>query len=378
MSNALAVIQERLSSKEVTNRLAVSLGLSPDDEKAQTQAFKYASSVIAEIAKTQGNEKNDLTKCTPDSICRAVVDAAQFRISVDGRKLAYLEARWNKDKKALEAGLQISTNGLVYKIAEQYPDVTIQADAVFEGDTLKIKVVDGVKDYDLIVDNPFCTDIAKLQGVVVKLSYTMSGKKHQDVQVVPKQDLLKMKAASKTSVWDSWPIERMKTAAIKRVCKWHFKAVIGLQDMIDYDNRENYDLAKIEHASPVRKNIVDNLSAAIEGKPIVEDEPMMVEHVEEAAVVAEPEPEIIAQPEPEIVVTDYALTKKAGTSYYPDVAQWEAANRDVLKGLKSLDHFAKFMQINYDHWTKVREKHPDVLNALDNYVSVLQQKIQGA
>ena len=109
MSNQLAVIEQQLTSKDVTNRLAVALGLDPADEKAQTEAFKFASSVLAEVKKSEGAQYGDLTKCTPGSICQAMIDAANFRIAIDGRKLAHLESRWDSNLKGNVASLQIDT-----------------------------------------------------------------------------------------------------------------------------------------------------------------------------------------------------------------------------------------------------------------------------
>lgn len=273
--NALAVIEEKLTSKEVTQRLAVTLNLDPQDEKAQKEAYKYASSVLAEVKKTQGAEYGDLTKCTPDSICMSMIDAAQFRIAIDGRKLAHLESRWDKNVKANVATLQIDTNGFVAKIKEQYPDAVFSITPVFQGDSLKISGTDGQKTFTHESKDPFA-GVDKLTGIVVSITYTnQGGEKIRDVQTISAADLKAIQAKGKGLAWRDFTLERMKTAALKRACKWHFRQNTTLDLLIDYDNKQNYDLTA--PAAPVRKTIVDNINASVSGESdggeLVEDEP---------------------------------------------------------------------------------------------------------
>jgi hypothetical protein len=50
----------------------------------------------------------------------------------------------------------------------------------------------------------------------------------------------------------------MKTAAIKRACKWHFRKVTSLKEIIHYD-----DQITIEKAVSNSPNVVDNLNEQI-------------------------------------------------------------------------------------------------------------------
>ncbi len=256
MSN-LTVIKEQLTSVDVTNRLSMALNLDPNDEKAKNEAYKYASSALAEIAKTQGAEYGDLTKCTIDSLCRVVVDAAQFQIAIDGRKLAHIESRYDKNIKANVATLQIDTNGFVAKIKAQFPDAQFRTIPIFEGDTFNVKGTADVQDFDFVQKDPF-PDFSKLRGIVAIISYTDGDKFYRSIKLVPKADLEKMRAKSKSHAWNDFTLERMETAALKRAAKWHFRQITVLQEMMAYDSRENFDLR--QPASPVRPSIVDNIN----------------------------------------------------------------------------------------------------------------------
>jgi recombinational DNA repair protein RecT len=256
--NALTIIEQRLTSQEVTNRLTTALGLKAGDENAQQEAFRYASSVLAEIRKTAGDPKRDLTVCSPDSICQAMIDAAQFKIAIDGRQQAHIVKFGNT------AQLQIGFRGYIAKIAEKYQDADFTAEAIFEGDTLAMSDDGGFQSYKLTRKDVFASGWDKLQGVLVRISYSKGGERFQKITAVSKSDLDKIRKVAKTDyIWAQWPIEKAKAAAIKRASKIQFADVMGLQELARYDNELNYDLSKQE-AAPVRKSIVDNINAGIE------------------------------------------------------------------------------------------------------------------
>lgn len=250
-SNQLVTIEKELTSPAVTNKLIVALDLRPEDEAAQREAYKFASSVLAEVKRSEGDDYGDLTKCTPDSIVMAMIDAATYKVAIDGRKLAHLEKRGNK------AILQIDTNGFVAKIKERYPDFEHTVTAVFQGDERSISGKDGKKTYTHTTKDPFAGP-DKLEGFLVWISYTNhGGEKVSDVHTVSKAEMLVIQSKGKGTAWKTFPLERMKTAALKRACKWHFRQDATLQKMVDYDNQNNFDL---QAATPVRKTIVDNIN----------------------------------------------------------------------------------------------------------------------
>ncbi len=267
MSN-LPAIQQTLNSKIALENLRMAIGKNADMEEAK----EYAAGVLNEIRRSEGNEYGDLTVCSPDSIVHAMLDAAKFKVKIDGRKLAHLEVRYNKNRKCSEASLMIDTNGFVFKIAEQYPDVVFSDVTIFEGDEFEIVEKDGLSEWIYKSKNPF-QSLDKLIGIAVKISYTENGTRIQTVEPISKAELLVMQSKGKGTAWKEFPLERMRTAAIKRACKWHFRKITGLVDIIDYDNQRTIDMQK--PAQPEKPNIIDNLNAALIPAPteVIEQKP---------------------------------------------------------------------------------------------------------
>ncbi len=286
MSNALALITEKLTGKEMSKQLTVALDISPDDEAGQREAFKYAQSVISEIAKTQGAEYGDLTKCTPDSICRAVIDAAQFKVQIDGRKFAHLESRYDKAVKGQVATLQIDTNGFIAKIKEAHPDAEFKIQVVYKGDTSSIKAENGLQSFTYKSNNPF-GKLEDLEGIIVQISYTNGGRMTSTVETISRADLNTIASKGKGLAWKDFTIERMKTAALKRAAKWHFRQNALLQKIIDYDNK-NFELSH-QPASETRPTIIDNINESVKPKVETEPEPDEDEIIDVEVIKDEPE-----------------------------------------------------------------------------------------
>jgi hypothetical protein len=283
MSTALQKIEDTLTDQNTQVQLAQAMNLNPNDEQAIQRAYHHAASVIQEIQKTQGQQHGDLTKCTVDSIKQAVIDAAQFQISIDGRKLAHLESRWDKQVGAQVASLQIDTNGLIAKIKEHHPDASFIIQPVFQDDYIKVYGRDGDMSFEYESHNPF-GGADKLQGIVVQIQYGNVS----DVQTISVEDLRNIASKAKGSfAWKDFPLERMKTAALKRAAKWHFRQNTTIQAIVDYDNRQ-YELNK--PASTRKSSVIENINSEVSGESEAEPEPV------EGPEVIEHEPE----PEPQI------------------------------------------------------------------------------
>jgi recombinational DNA repair protein RecT len=293
MSNQLAVIEKKLTSPDVTNKLALALNLNPQDENAKNQAYKYASSVLAEVAKTAGDSKKDLTVCQPDSIVQAMIDAAQYQLAIDGRQLAHLV------KYGTRASFMPGYRAYLYKIKQHYPDADFTIECIFEGDDVKIWAEDGTQHFTLKKNSdPFDQSIQKFKGVLFAVNYTDNGRLVQKVMAVPKERIARArKAAKQDYIWTSDFFEKAKAAAIKNACKVLFTSLQGLQDMAQADNENNYDVSRQE-AAPTRKSIVDNINAELSTKPeqpdvidieIVDSEPQepdVSEYIEAGAIAA--------------------------------------------------------------------------------------------
>lgn len=265
MTNKLALIENKLTSSEATNRLTLALGLEPTDEKARNEAFRYASSVLAEVARTQGDDKKDLTVCTPDSIYQSMIDAASFRIPIDGRQLAHLV------KYGAKASFQPGYRAYIFKIKEHYPDADFTVTPLYEGDVVKISDQDGAQTYSIDYGSIFRDGEKDFNGVLVAVSYTDNGRLIKKVRVVPKERIQRARNAAKQDfVWKSDFIEKAKAAAIKAACKLMFTSIQGLQEIANYDNQNHFDVNKQE-AAPVRKSIVDNINQSLSPPDTVQE-----------------------------------------------------------------------------------------------------------
>ncbi len=258
MSN-LPALERILTANDTIEKIIMEASL-PKDEEAKKKVMSHALSILTELQRIERTtDKAKLGKtpvtATPESIKHCMLMAVKFGLPIDNRNLAYLDKRGN------EALYRFGVNGFIYKIKEYYPDFQIDALPFFEGDVITIK--NGKIDYEL--KNPFCSDYAKLQGFLVTMSYTDSGRIVDRFEVVTKKDLNNMKAASSASfVWKSWDIERPKTAAIKRAAKRLFNNHAALQEMIAYDNKF-YNLSKIE-SNVGKPSAIKNIEAVIKSQ----------------------------------------------------------------------------------------------------------------
>lgn len=353
--NTLPAIQQALTNDDAIKEVILYQGGDISNEKDYERGKKAALSIYREIERSAGTQF-DLTKCELHSLRGCMMDAANFKLEIDNRKLAYIDARYDKNKGCMVANLAINANGFVAKIKERYPDAQFSSQPIFEGDKFKITGSADHKDYTYESTDPFA-DESKLKGVVISISYTNAkGKWIQDVQVVNRKDLLAMKAQSKSAAWNTYTIERMKTAAIKRAAKWHFRQDATLQELIEYDNKVSYDMEQTvpDQSSHHRSKIIDNLNnnAAAHREPSQE---------------AQMEPEVQSQPEQEqtppesaygdIIDAEYTETPR-DDSRYQELCQLgqQAANAgfDIYKefAMNLSDQDKDLVRQHHQEWTQ--------------------------
>ena len=256
-----AKIDNFLKTKEVTGKLKLALG-------DQEEAYKYIGSVLSEIQKSMSDPKKDLSLCTPDSIGRAIVDAASFKLPIDGRGYAHLV------KYGTTATFQVGYKGLIAKISEVYQNVNFTAEIVFKDDELSISDVDGYQAYTHKKKNPFESNQANMIGVLAVLQYENHGKKYQKIVTMPKSEVDQIrKTAKQDYIWSAWYYEKAKVAALKRLCKINFATVMGLQELIAFDNNENHSVEAKPVANDINKIIENELEAEyIDVTPMYEEE----------------------------------------------------------------------------------------------------------
>lgn len=264
-------IENQLRAKANTARLSLALGYDGKSEEGKNEAFKYISSVLQEIKKTEtrsGESESkklakDLTFCTVDSIIQAIIDAAKFRLPIDGRKLAYL-VKYNDC-----AQFQPGYKGFVFKIAEYFKDVDFTAEPVFENDELTLSDKGGFQTYTHIRMNPFQTDQSKMVGMITCLSYTTEAGRHSKIATLPKSEIDQIrKAAKQDFIWKDWFFEKAKAAGLKRLCKTNFITALALQELIQYDNEHHFDMDATPNGdkiTPASSGV--ELSKLLEHKP---------------------------------------------------------------------------------------------------------------
>jgi phage RecT family recombinase len=273
MSN-LPAIREQLKSDATNNLLVRALGYSDvNDTRAVAEAKRYASSVLTTI-----DSDPKLQDLEPKSIVLSMIDAAKFKLEIDGRKLAYIVPYGGK------ATMQISYKGFAAKLKEHYPDMDYTVGMVYEKDVFNLKDNDGYQEYQHIANNPFMQQAEGLKGCFVCLKWTENGQKRQKVIIVPKADLDKMKAKSKGGNWGDWYSQMAIKSAFKRACKLHFASISTLSDMSNYDNETNVSAKSDAVFDSEKPSIIDNLNKEIIPQtvaPVIDAEEFVEEEIEQ-------------------------------------------------------------------------------------------------
>lgn len=258
---ALQTIEKTIRAPETMGKLMLALGHKDQaDDAALADAKAYAGSVVGElekIAASGDSKKMAILNCSPQSIVQTMIDAAKFRLMIDGRQLAHLVKYGN------ECTLQIGYRGYIAKVAEHYENTDLNVFPVYEGDVVQISGADGFDRYTHERANAFEDSIDKFKGVIAVLYYKKGGREFQKVITMTKKEIGQIrKAAKQDFVWSAWFIEKAKVAAVKRICKLQFASISILQEMIAYDNQRHFDIEKpIDDMRP--GSIVDNLNASI-------------------------------------------------------------------------------------------------------------------
>lgn len=365
MSNQLAVIEQKITAPATMNDLAMALGVDAANESQMRETFSFANSVMAEIKKTQGDPKKDLTVCAPDSIVRSMIDAARFRLHIDARQYAHLVKFGNA------ATLMIGYRGYLAKIKEHYPDADFIVEPVYKGDELSIWEEDGNQHYKLVKKSVFNDGESNFDGILFAVTYTDKGRLIRKVNAVPRARIARARGAAKQDfVWKSDYIEKAKAAAIKASCKVMFSAIQGLQDMIRYDNERNHDLEKPAIA-PSAGTIIDNLNKEIESEipPAPGD------------VAGEP-PEIVdaeftdLEPPPEAAPSEYKiLTMRNEEQVFTDLAAMIDWVVGYIATAKTVPGIMSFKDRNAEFFRAYTKSDPDAAERINQIFKNREREI---
>jgi phage RecT family recombinase len=199
---------------------------------------KYVISVLNEIRKTIGDDKKDLSKCTPLSIESAIKQACDLQLEIDGRQHCHLI------KYGSNATLQIGYRGFIYAIKRAYPDANIDCKLVYEGDLFVVKSEGDTTTYSLEISNPFAPR-DKIIGGYCHISYTLGGRLVSFCETMSLAEINKIKGKAKQDfIWKEWFEEKAKVAIIRRACKIHFSGIQQIEKITEFDNQD-YDLEKV-------------------------------------------------------------------------------------------------------------------------------------
>jgi len=215
-----------------------------------TNHSKYVISVLNEIRKTIGDDKKDLSKCTPLSIESAIKQACDLQLEIDGKQHCHL-VKYNKNigtiespKWISEAQLQVGYRGFIYSIKRAYLDANIDCKLVYEGDLFVVKSEEDTTTYSLEIKDPFAKR-EKIIGGYCYISYTLGERLVSFCETMSLAQINKIKGKAKQdSIWQEWFEEKAKIAIIRRACKIHFSGIQQIQKITEFDNQD-YDLQKV-------------------------------------------------------------------------------------------------------------------------------------
>ena len=193
---------------------------------------KYVISVLNEIKKTANDDKKSLVNCTPDSIISAIKQACDLQLEIDGRQHCHLVKYGNN------ATLQVGYRGFIYAIKRAYPDANIDCKLVRKGDLFTVKSEGDTTTYSLEIKDPFA-DKAEIIGGYCHISYTIGGRLVSFCETMSLAEINKIKGKAKQDfIWKEWFEEKAKVAIIRRACKIHFSGIQQIEQITEFDNKE--------------------------------------------------------------------------------------------------------------------------------------------
>ena len=215
---------------------------------------EYAVSVLAEVKRSIGT-KNDLTRCTPESIIMSMRNAAAMRLAIDGRQHVHLINYGGT------ATLQIGYRGYLARLQEALPGFAAQVECVYRGDTISVRRNGLMELVTHERTEPFGErKDADVIGVYAQISFDAGTERVSHVVTMNRAEIDKVRGCAKdTSFWNKWFTEKAKVACLRRACKMHFASVTHDLDAADNDNFDGS--AATEAAQDKAANINERLNA---------------------------------------------------------------------------------------------------------------------
>ena len=240
--NQLVVLENKIKN-DVGSLIAKQISKPIDDP----EVVKYISGALLEI-----RDNYKLHKCSPKSICNALIQIWRTKLPFDGRKLAYLIPYDNREGATVE--LQVDYKGYIHIICTADPNAIVMCNLVFNNEypTFNIKT-QGLDEHAYYNRKPQDLEEgwANLHGCYAQIFY----KGHSTVTYLTKKQILQAKSTSKTgdfyidkktgkqvlSVWGAHPQDMIKKTVVRNACK--LKKIDALAELDRIDNL-NYDMSK--------------------------------------------------------------------------------------------------------------------------------------
>lgn len=266
MTKELVVQTFNNAIQEQVPVLIKATGLNQQELQSKLISFAYATNAMLVAS------KQPLSTLDPQSIREAFKASLDTGIPVDKRQLAYVVKYGNKIE------YQIGFKGFISRIKEIYPNASVKAEIVYAGDVFNVEKVNGQAKYTHKIANPFAS-IKDMNGVYAYIQYTDKGKEYSFIEIMGKDEILKIRGKAKTKfVWDEWFGEMAKKAVIRRLCKTLFIGDPKIAIMEDLDNK-NFDIQQepihvdYDKPTPMPEEIQPNKADVIaEQEQVVEQE----------------------------------------------------------------------------------------------------------
>lgn len=265
MTKELVVQTFNNAIQEQVPVLIKATGLNQQELQSKLISFAYATKAMLDAS------KQPLATLDPQSIREAFKASLDTGIPVDKRQLAYVVKYGNKIE------YQIGFKGFISRIKEIYPTASVKAEIVYAGDVFNVEKVNGQAKYTHKVANPFAS-IKDMNGVYAYIQYTDKGKEYSFIEIMGKDEILKIRGKAKTKfVWDEWFGEMAKKAVIRRLCKTLFIGDPKIAIMEDVDNK-NFEIQQepihvdYDKPTPMPPEVQHNKAEVEEEQKVVDAE----------------------------------------------------------------------------------------------------------
>lgn len=225
---------------------------------------------ICRVALNFISKNPQLQKCTPQSLCGAIMEASTLGLEIDMRGLAYLVPY------GTAAQLSIGYKGLIDLAVRSGKVKQIYGECIYENDIYDIVL--GLE--PKLVHKPRLTDRG---GVIASYAIAVLADGTKQFMVVPRAEIDKVREASKaghSGPWEQWFEQMAIKTAVRRLCKFlplsaEMQRAVALDEAVDAHTIQTfaYDIDVPE--APAEEQAAEDAVSGIEcpktGEQVTED-----------------------------------------------------------------------------------------------------------